>query len=184
MIEFLDAAPAGPQRFDLPGATVWMSGHAKGRDDHVRRAGSRRADRRFRLPDGSTGSTGTYCLVVSGEDGAFAAVDTGPQLPAGLGAIPPTGVAVNPLRAGHGDPSEPRSRADGRRMCWLRLRIVRLHHRKRDAVPKRHPVGPRRIPLGRPKRDRRSGEYHRWEPWCNRKPMPTPTALAQRLSTH
>ena len=74
MIEFLDNAPAGPQRFDLPGATVWMSGHIKGRDNQsvAREAAAQTA---ASIAGWLDRLDGHYCLIVSGENGAFAAVD-------------------------------------------------------------------------------------------------------------
>lgn len=91
-IEFLSDAPAGPQRINLHGATVWLRGHFKGRDNMsvAREAAVQTATSVAGWLDRLDGH---YCLIVSGEHCSFAAVDPVRSYPL-IWAQTPTGVAV------------------------------------------------------------------------------------------
>lgn len=91
-MEVLTSAPAGPQRIDVPGARVWMSGHVKGRDNRsvAQEAALQTAES---LAGWLDGLDGHYCLVVEGEAHAFAAVDPVRSFPL-IWAMTDSGVAV------------------------------------------------------------------------------------------
>ena len=93
MIEFLSDAPVGPERFDLPGATVWIEGHVKGRDiESVAREATRQT--RDSLASWLDRLDGHFRLVVQFDDHGFAAVDPVRSYPL-VWAATETGAAVS-----------------------------------------------------------------------------------------
>lgn len=176
-IEFLSGAPVGPQRFDLPGATVWMSGHAKGRNNQsvAREAAAQTAASVAGWLDRLDGH---YCLIVSGENGAFAAVDTVRSYPL-VWANTANGVAVTH----YGPAMETLLNLGPEQMDADVLAAVALsgftignatlYRNVTQLGPGEYLWVDRTGPSQR--------RYHRWEPW-QQETDADPEALAQRLS--
>jgi len=177
-IEFLSGAPVGPRRVDLTGTTVWLSGHVKGRDDMsiAREAAIQTAASVSKWLDQLDGH---FCLVVSGENCSFAAVDPVRSYPL-IWAQTPTGVAATH----YGPAMESRMNLGPEQMDPNVLAAVALSgFTIGNATLYRNvtQLGPGEF-LWVDETGPSQRQYHRWEPWCQETDA-DPDNLAQHLST-
>lgn len=161
MIEFLDDAPTGPQRFDLPDATVWISGHTKGRDNMsvAREAATQTAESIAGWLDRLDGH---YCLAVCRENDGFAAVDPVRSYPV-IWAQTHTGLLVTH----YGPAMEARLALGPEQMDPDVLAAVALSGftiGNATLYPNVTQLGPGEY-LWVDKTGPAQRRYHRWEPW-------------------
>lgn len=177
-IEVLDAAPTGPQRIDVPGATVWLSGHVKGRDRRTvaQEAAAQTAESVAAWLDRLDGH---YCLVVQAEGRAFAAVDPVRSYPL-IWARTDSGVAVTH----YGPAMETRLGLGPRDLDRDMLAAVALSgFTIGDATlyPAATQLGPGEY-LWVDASGAAQRRYYRWEPW-RPEGSADPDTLADELST-